>query len=129
MSKIISFLKLIFYISVTFLVIVSVFPGSLLGLLFYGDLSLQPQLVKNPFGSTINHFIYYLYVSLLGLFLYQKNKIFNKLAIALFSLSIFLEIIQTILPVRAFQTGDLIGNILGVIVAYSVVKIYLLFRP
>jgi len=88
-------------------------------------LSLQPQLVKNPFGSTINHFIYYLYVSLLGLFLYQKNKIFNKLAIALFSLSIFLEIIQTILPVRAFQTGDLIGNILGVLVAYFLVKLYL----
>ena len=30
---------------------------------------------------------------------------------------------------KDFQLGDLIGNILGVLVAYSVVKIYLLFKP
>ena len=125
MSKIISFLKLIFYISIAFLVIVSVFPGSLLGLLFYGDSNLQPQLVKNPFGSTINHFIYYLYVSLLGLLLYQKSNFFKKLVFTLFFLSIFLEVIQVILPIRAFQIGDLIGNILGVLVSYFLVKIYL----
>ena len=125
MSKIISFLKLIFYISIAFLVIVSVFPGCLLGLLFYGDSNLQPQLVKNPFGSTINHFIYYLYVSLLGLLLYQKSNFFKKLVFTLFFLSIFLETIQVILPIRAFQIGDLIGNILGVLVAYFLVKIYL----
>ena len=69
----IKFLKSIFHISVLFLIIISLYPGSLLGYLLYGDWGQQPNLIKNPFGTTINHFIYYFYVSLLGFFLYSKN--------------------------------------------------------
>ena len=123
----IKFLKSIFYISVLFLIIISLYPGSLLGYLFYGDLSQQPNLIKNPFGTTINHFIYYIYVSLLGFFLYLRTENFQKLVYSLFLLSVILELLHFIIPNRSFQLGDLIGNILGVIVAYSVVKIYLLF--
>ena len=123
----IKFLKSIFYISVLFLIIISLYPGSLLGYLFYGDLSQQPNLIKNPFGTTINHFIYYIYVSLLGFFLYLRTENFQKLIYSLFLLSVILELLHFIIPNRSFQLGDLIGNILGVIVAYSVVKIYLLF--
>ena len=61
MSKIISFLKFIFHISILLLIVISLFPGSLAGLVFYGDPSHQPNLIKNPFGTTINHFIYYFY--------------------------------------------------------------------
>ena len=124
----IKFLKSIFYISVLFLIIISLYPGSLLGYLLYGDLSQQPNLIKNPFGTTINHFIYYIYVSLLGFFLYLKNQSFQKLVYGLFFLSVILEVLHFIIPNRSFQLGDLIGNILGVIVAYSVVKIYLFFN-
>ena len=123
-------LKSFFYISVLFLIIISLWPGSLLGFLFYGDWGRQPDLVKNPFGTTINHFIYYVYVSLLGFFLYVKNENFNKLVYGLFFLSITLEIFQLIIPKRSFQLEDLIGNIFGVIVAYFIIKIYLFFnRP
>ena len=125
----IKFLKYIFHISVLFLIIISLYPGSLLGYFFYGDLSQQPNLVENPFGTTINHFIYYLYVSLLGFFLYLKNQNFQKLAYSLFFLSVILEGFHFIIPNRSFQLGDLIGNILGVLVAYCVVKTYLLFKP
>ena len=121
----IKFLKSIFYISVLFLIIISLYPGSLLGYLFYGDLSQQPNLIKNPFGTTINHFIYYIYVSLLGFFLYLRTENFQKLVYSLFLLSVILELLHFIIPNRSFQLGDLIGNILGVIVAYSIVKIYL----
>ena len=124
----IKFLKSIFYISVLFLIIISLYPGSLLGYLFYGDLSQQPNLIKNPFGTTINHFIYYIYVSLLGFFLYLRTENFQKLVYSLFLLSVILELLHFIIPNRSFQLGDLIGNILGVIVAYSVVKIYLFFN-
>ena len=124
----IKFLKSIFYISVLFLIIISLYPGSLLGYLFYGDLSQQPNLVKNPFGTTINHFIYYIYVSLLGFFLYLRTENFQKLVYSLFLLSVILELLHFIIPNRSFQLGDLIGNILGVIVAYSIVKIYLFFN-
>mgnify|MGYP001427783047 FL=1 len=122
------FLKFIFHISVLLLIIISLYPGSLLGYLLYGDWGQQPNLVKNPFGTTINHFIYYFYVSLLGFFLYSRSENFTKLVYGLFFLSVILELFHFIIPNRSFQLGDLIGNILGVVVAYSVLKIYLFFN-
>ena len=121
-------LKYIFHFSVLFLIIISLWPGSLLGFLFYGDWGQQPDLVQNPFGTTINHFIYYIYLSLLGFFIYLKNENFKKLVYGLFFLSIILELFHFIIPNRSFQLSDLISNILGVIVAYSAIKIYLFFK-
>ena len=120
----INFLRSIFHISVLFLIIISLYPGSLFGYFFYGDISQQPNLIENPFGTTINHFICYLFISLLGFFLYLKSNNFKKLAYALFFLCIILEILHLIVPNRSFQFSDLIGNILGVLVAYFLVKIY-----
>ena len=124
----VKFLKFIFHISVLFLIIISLYPGSLLGYLLYGDLGQQPNFIKNPFGTTINHFVYYVYISLLGFFLYLRMENFQRVFFGLFFLSIILELLHFIIPNRSFQLGDLIGNILGVIVAYSVVKIYLYFN-
>ena len=115
----------IFHVSIFFLIIVSLWPGSLLGYILYDDWGKQPNLIKNPFGTTVNHFIFYAYVSLLGLFLYSKNENFIKLFYGLLFLSVILEIFHLVIPNRSFQLGDLIGNILGVIVAYFVIKIYL----
>ena len=117
--------KSIFHISVLFLIVISLWPGSLLGFLFYRDWSQQPNLIQNSFGTTINHFIYYLHISLLGFFLYLNDVNFKNIVYGLFFLSIILELFQFIIPNRAFQTEDLIGNILGVTVAYFVIKIYL----
>ncbi len=118
----------IFHISILFLIVISLWPGSLLGYLFYGDWGQQPDLIQNPFGTTINHFLYYLYVSLLGFFVYLKTENFKKLVYGLFFLSVILELLHYIIPNRSFQLGDLIGNILGVIVAYFIIKIYLFFN-
>ena len=120
-----NFLKYIFHISVLFLIIISLYPGSLIGYFLYGDLGQQTNLIQNPFGTAINHFIFYVYVSLLGFFIYSKTEDFKKLVYVLFFLSIILETLHFIVPKRSFQIEDLFGNILGVIVAYSVVKIYL----
>ena len=117
----------IFHISILFLIIISLWPGSLLGYLFYRDWGQQPDLIHNPFGTTINHFIYYFYVSLLGFFIYLKTQNFKKLVYGLFFLSVTLELLHYIIPNRSFQLGDLIGNILGVTVAYLIIKIYLFF--
>ena len=128
MSKIIIFLKFIFHTSILFLIIISLFPGSLLGFFLYSDLGRQPILIDNPFGTSINHFIYYFYLSIFGLCLYLRNPNFQKLVYALFFLSIVLEVMQFIVPNRTFQFYDLIGNFIGVLVAYFLVKIYLHFR-
>ena len=124
----ITFLNLIFHISVLLLIIISLWPGSLLGFLLYGDWGQQPNVIDNPFGTTINHFLFYVYISLLGFFLYLKNENFKKIVYGLFFLSIILELFHLIIPNRSFQLEDLIGNILGVIVAYFVIKIYLLLN-
>jgi len=121
------FLKYVFYISTLFLILISLTPGSLIGYLLYGDWGLQPILIKNPYGSAINHFTYYLYLSSLGFFFYSKHEKFKKIIYGLLFLSIILELLHIIIPNRSFQISDLFANILGVIVAYLIIKIYLLF--
>ena len=121
-------LKSIFHISVLFLIVISLWPGSLIGFLLYNDWTQQPNLVENPFGTAINHFICYICISLLGFFIYAKNENFKKLVYGLFFLSITLEIFQFIIPNRSFQLQDLLANIFGVMVAYFVIKIYLFFN-
>ena len=124
MDKVISFLKFVFHISILFLIIVSLFPGSLLGFFLYGDLGRQPDLIDNPFGTAINHFIYYFCVSMFGLCLYLRNRNFQKMVYGLFFLSIILEVLQLIVPNRAFEIYDVSANFAGVLVAYFLVKIY-----
>ena len=124
----ITFLKYIFHISMIFLITISLYPGSLLGYLIHGDWTQQPDFIENPFGTTINHFISYTYVSLVGLVSYLKTKNFKKIVYGLFTLSVVLEVFHLIIPNRSFQIGDLIGNILGVLLAYFLVKIYLLLN-
>ena len=124
MAKIISFLKFIFHTSILLLIIISLFPGSLVGFFLYDDLGRQPNLIVNPFGTAINHFICYFYVSMLGLCLYLRNNNFQKLVYSLFFLSIILEVLQLIVPKRAFEIYDVSANFVGVLVAYFLVKIY-----
>ena len=124
MDKVISFLKFIFNISILLLIIISLYPGSLLGFFLYNDLGRQPNLFENSFGTTINHFIYFFYVSVLGLCLYLRSKNFQKLVYSLFFLSIILEVLQLIVPNRAFEIYDVSANFAGVLVAYFLVKIY-----
>ena len=135
MNKAIDFLKFIFYISVLLLIVISLYPGSLLGLLLYGDLGMQPNLAENPYivlmpshlytyASIINHFIVYFCVTMLGLCLYLRTHKFQNIVYGLFFLSIFLEVVQFIIPRRAFEIYDVSANFAGVLVAYSLLKIY-----
>jgi len=120
-------LKSIFHISVLFLIIISLWPGSLIGFLLYSDWGQQPNLINNPFGTTINHFISYVYISSLAFFIYAKTENFKKLVYGLFFLSISLELLHVVIPNRSFQLEDLLANIFGVMVAYFAIKIYLFF--
>ena len=134
MNKVVGFLKFIFYISLLFLTVITLYPGSLLGLLLYGDLGMQPNLAENPYftpipshlymyANILNHFIVYLYVSVLGLYLYLRSHNFQKIVYGLFFLSIFLEVLQFIVPRRAFEIYDVSANFAGVLVAYCLIKI------
>ena len=128
MIKIMVFLKLIFFILTLFLIVISSFPGSLVGLFYYGDINIQPYIINHPQGSAINHFITYFLLSIMGLSIYCRNENFQRIFYVLLALSVILEILQFVVPNRAFELYDLIGNFLGVLVAYFLIKIYLLFN-
>ena len=58
----------------------------------------------------------------------MESEKFKKIVYGLFVLSLILETLQLVVPNRAFQLYDLLGNFLGVLVAYFLVKIYLMVR-
>ena len=121
-------LKFIFNISILFLIIIYLYPGSLAGFILYDDVSRELDFINNPAGTAMNHFIYFFYVSMLGLCLFLRNKNFKKFVFGLFFLSITLEMLHFMVPNRAFQMSDLIGNFVGVLVAYLFIKLYLFFN-
>ena len=115
MIKFFSKYKFIFYIFNFFLIILYLFPGSLLGLLLYNDLSSQPQITPDFIIST-NHLYAFLIVSTVGFFTYNKSKQFIYISFYLIILSLLLEVLHYFIPGRTFQFSDLFGNLLGVLI-------------
>ena len=115
--------KLIFYISNFILLVLYLFPGSLIGCLLYNDCQLQLQLTKDFLVST-NHLYAFSLLSIIGLFTYNNSKKLNFLNIYLISLSIILEISHLFIPVRSFELSDLFGNILGVVIVLIINLFY-----
>ena len=128
MDKAVSYLRILFHILILILIIISLYPGSILGFLLYGDLRLQPQFTKDFSYISTQHLYSYLLVSVLGFFSYFRDKKFNLVVIYLFFLSIILEVAHLLISERSFQTEDLTGNILGVLIAYIIVLIYKFWR-
>jgi VanZ family protein len=107
--------KFIFYLSNIILLVLYLFPGSLLGCYLYNDCQLQPQLTKDFLVST-NHLYAFSLLSIIGFFTYNDLKKLNFLNIYLIFLSIILEILHIFIPIRGFEFADLFGNLLGVLI-------------
>ena len=107
--------KFIFYLSNIILLVLYLFPGSLLGCFLYNDCKLQPQLTKDFLIST-NHLYAFSLLSIIGFFTYKNSKKLNLLNIYLILLSIILEILHIFIPERSFEFSDLFGNLLGVLI-------------
>ena len=82
--------KYLFYFSFIILLILYLFPGSLIGFFLYGNLGRQPDLISNPLGTSINHLIFFFYLSILGFFLRNNHKKFVNSFSFLFLISIIL---------------------------------------
>ena len=122
MIKFFSNYKIIFY-SINFsLILLYLFPGSLPGLLFYGDKKIQPQITPDLIISS-NHLYVFILISIIGFFTFLKSKQIKILVIYLISLSIVLEIFHLFIPYRSFQWSDLFGNLFGVVVVIFIKKI------
>ena len=116
MKNTLNLLLYIYYFSLVILFILYLFPGSLIGYFLYGNLGQQPNLIPNPIGTSINHLIFFSYITTLALKIRPKVKnILTDYKIILF-ISFILEILHFIIPNRAFEFYDLIANILGVLI-------------
>ena len=111
--------KFIFYLSNFILLVLYLFPGSLLGCYFYDDCQLQPQLTKDFLVST-NHLYAFGLLSIIGIITYKNSNKLNFLNIYLILLSIILEILHIFIPVRSFELSDLFGNLLGVSIVLTI---------
>ena len=119
MIKFFSNLKIIFYFLNFCLIFVYLFPGSLPGLIFYGDKNIQPQ-ITSDFIISSNHFYVFVVLSIVGFLTFIKLHKVKKLIIYLILLSIILEIFHVFIPERSFQWQDLFGNLFGVIIVIFV---------
>jgi hypothetical protein len=116
--------KYLYYFSLIVLLTLYLFPGSLIGYLLYGDLGRQPNFINNPFGTSINHFIFFVYLSILAILCdLKKFRILTNFYFILM-ISIFLEIFHFIIPNRAFEAYDLTANMTGVILVFLIKKIF-----
>jgi len=117
-------IKYLYYFSLIALLILYLFPGSLIGFFFYGDFGKQPNLIPNPIGTSINHALAFFYLSIFGLISYMRDKSFNQTIIFLISLSIILELSHYFISNRSFQFLDLFGNLLGTLLAIFIIIFY-----
>jgi len=105
----------LYYLSLVVLLIIYLFPGSIIGYLLYGDLGRQPNFINNPIGTSINHFFYFFYLTFLGLICKSSERKFINSFLFLLIISFFLELLHFFIPNRAFELNDLLANSLGVI--------------
>ena len=128
MDRTISYLKKLFHIFTLLLIILSLYPGNIIGFLIYVNIRYEPQLTKDFLYISSNHLYVYFLISVLGFFSYLRDRKFKLVVIYFFFLSIILEVAHLVIVERAFQIADLTGNILGVLIAYTIVLIYKLWR-
>ena len=115
MIKFFSNYKIVFYSINLSLIFLYLFPGSLIGQVFYGSKEIQPQITPD-FIISSNHFYVFILVSLIGFLTFIRENQVKILTIYLFLISLVLELLHLIIPHRTFQWSDLFGNLIGVVV-------------
>jgi len=120
--------RYLYYFSLLGLLILLLFPGSLIGYFLYGDLGRQPDLIPNPLGTSINHALAFLYLTILGLISYLNETSFKKVLIFLISLSLFSELSHLVISNRSFQYLDIFANLLGTLIAIVIIFLYKKFK-
>ena len=120
------YIKINFHIINILLIIFYLYPGSIFGCIFYNDCNLQPYITRDFLVSS-NHVYAFIFLSIFGFIGYLKiNK--KLIILYLFAISIILELLHLVIPNRSFQSGDLFGNILGVLLSILFLNIYNFWR-
>ena len=107
--------KIIFYITNFILILLYLFPGSLIGCFLYDDCKLQPQITPDFIIST-NHLYAFAFLSLIAFLTFKKTEKITFIILYLLTISVVLELFQHFVPERSFEYSDLFGNLIGVII-------------
>tara|TARA_B100001057_G_scaffold460994_1_gene512583 strand:+ start:789 stop:1181 length:393 start_codon:yes stop_codon:yes gene_type:complete len=122
-NTIFEFTKYTYYLSLIALLLLYLFPGSLIGFFLYDDLGKQPNLISNPFGTSVNHLLFFFCLGIQSFIIHIKYKKFIYNFTFLFCLSILFELSHLIIPNRAFELNDLFANSIGVVLAFFILNI------
>ena len=118
--------KIIFYITNFILILLYLFPGSLIGCYLYDDCKLQPQIIPDFIIST-NHLYAFAFLSLIAFLTFKKSDKITLVTLYLIIISIVLELFHHFIPERSFEYSDLFGNLIGVtiiIIFFNLIKKY-----
>ena len=107
--------KIIFYITNFILILLYLFPGSLIGCFLYDDCKLQPQITPDFIIST-NHLYAFAFLSLIAFLTFKKTDKITFIILYLITISVVLELFHHFVPERSFEYSDLFGNLMGVII-------------
>ena len=122
-TRIMKIAKYLFHVSNILLIVFYLYPGSIFGCFIYKDCKVQPQLTSDFIVSS-NHVYAFVIISLLGFIAYSKKPVFIRIITYLFFISIFLELLHSVIPERGFEIKDLAGNIVGVAISLIIFLIF-----
>ena len=111
--------KIFFYVINLLLIVLYLFPGSLLGCIIFDNCKVQPQITSDVIVSS-NHFYAFGLVTILGYLTFLKSKKLKRVLYYLLIISVLSEVFHIVIPERSFQWSDLFGNLLGVVVVIFV---------
>ena len=111
--------KIFFFTINLLLIVLYLFPGSLLGCIFFDNCKVQPQ-ITSDFIISSNHFYAFGLVTILGYLTFLNSEKLKQVLYYLLIISVLSEVLHTVIPGRSFQWSDLFGNLLGVVVVIFV---------
>ena len=111
--------KIFFFVINLLLIVLYLFPGSLLGCVFFDDCKVQPQITPD-FIISSNHFYAFGLITILGYLTFLNSEKLKLVLYYLLVISVLLEVFHIVIPERSFQWSDLFGNLLGVVVVIFV---------
>ena len=116
--------RYLYYFSLTGLLILYLFPGSLIGYFLYGDFQPATRFYSKPYGNINQSRIsFFLFINTWSNELYER-LVLTKLQFFLIVLSLLLELSHLIIPNRSFQSLDLFANLLGTLLAIVIIFFY-----
>jgi hypothetical protein len=123
MIKFNKLLKAIFYFTNLILILIYLYPGSILGYILYNDFEKQPQITADFLNISSSHFYSFAFLAVTGILAFLHDKKVYFIVKYLFLISIILELFHLVIPARMFEFADLLGNILGVLTIFIIYKI------